>query len=186
MKKRSLFPLVATVFVLKAYAVELQNPVVSFEAVGKPSFLKIKGEGKALKHEQKSVNENGVNLLKDTFIFDLNTLNSGIDLRDEHMKEKYLKTKENPTATLVLSAADKSTLDFQGEKEVKGNLTLNGKTKEVTVKANREKNNIEAALEVKLTDFAIEIPSWSGITVADLVKIKTTFDLPLEAPALTR
>jgi polyisoprenoid-binding protein YceI len=183
MKKRFLFQfLLSTVLLVPVYALELQNPLVVFEALGKPSFLKIKGETKHLRHEQKQEASSVV----DSFTVDLSTLDTGIELRDEHMKEKYLKTKENPLATLVFLKEGKSVLDFQGEKEITGTLTLNGKAKELTVKAKREKNNIQATLELKLTDFSLEIPSWSGISVADLVKIKTSFDLPLEVPALTR
>lgn len=174
--------ILSSVLCLSAYALELQNPLVKFEALGKPSFLKIKGEAKLLKHDLKTEN----NLVTDVFVLDLNSLNTGIDLRDEHLKEKYLKTKDHPKATLEVVGGEKSALDFTGEKELKANLTLAGKTKEVLVKAQRENNKVEAKLELKLSDFGVDIPSWSGITVSDLVKVNTSFEVPVEAPALAR
>lgn len=182
MKKRILFKFLMSTFLLAhVYALDLQNTAVTFEVAAKPSFLKIKGETKHLKHEQKQE----ASTVVDKFTVDLSTLDTGIELRDEHMK-KFLKTKENPLATLVFSKEEKSVLAFQGEKQTMGMLTLNGKSKEVAVVAKRNINNLQATLELKLTDFALELPSYSGITVSDLVKIKTSFDLPAEVPVLTR
>jgi hypothetical protein len=75
-------------------ATELKNTSVTFEATGKPSFIKIKGEGTKLTHTEKKEKDKKIDL----FEFDMADLNSGIDLRDLHMKEKYLKTKEFPKA----------------------------------------------------------------------------------------
>jgi polyisoprenoid-binding protein YceI len=183
MKKRFLFQILSsTILLAPVYALELQNTLVVFEAAAKPSFLKIKGETKNLKHEQKQE----ASSIVDSFTVDLSTLNTGIELRDEHMKDKYLKTKNHPLAALVFSKEEKSVLDFQGEKELIGTFTLNGKSREVVVKAKRDKNNLQASFELKLSNFALEVPSWSGVTVTELVKIKTSFDLPVEIPVLTR
>jgi polyisoprenoid-binding protein YceI len=163
-------------------AVELGSPNVCFEATGKPSFIKIEGEGKKLIHTEKKENEKTF----DVFEFELADLSTGIDMRDEHMKEKYLQVKQFPKATLSFVMGEKPLLDFTGEKELTGTLTLHGQTKPVVVKAKKDGKNVEGAFEIKLSDFGIQIPEWSGITVADTVKVRANFEAVLQAPVLAR
>lgn len=163
-------------------ATELKNTSVTFEATGKPSFIKIKGEGTKLTHTEKKEKDKKIDL----FEFDMADLNSGIDLRDLHMKEKYLKTKEFPKATLALEAQDSSIFVITEEKEFKGILTLKGESKPITIKAKKSGKEIIGEFEIKITDFGIEIPEWSGIKVADVVKVKSTFEPVVSAPVLAR
>lgn len=151
----------------------LKDPSVTFEAVGKPSFIKIHGESNKLDYSNSVENKQCV----DTFEILLDTLDSGMDLRNEHMKNKYLETKKYPMATLKIpcESASNTNLEIKEEKTVIGKLTLHGQTKDVSVHVNRNKDQYSADFEIKLTDYGIEIPSWAEITVADTVKIKTSF-----------
>jgi polyisoprenoid-binding protein YceI len=147
---------------------------VTFQATGKPGFLKINGEGAHVA---------GTAHLADGKVsgeFDvvIDELKTGIDLRDEHMKEKYLKAKEFPKAHLVLDKAavapkGKTTVPFTGK------LTLKGVEKpvegELTVDLDEASAKGQATFDLKLSDFAIDIPVYLGVTVAEKVAVAVDF-----------
>ncbi|MFZ3230733.1 MAG: YceI family protein [Pseudobdellovibrio sp.] len=154
------------------------NGDVQFEAIGKPSMLKIKGKGEGavsnLKIDQGKLNGE--------IHFKLATLDSGIGLRDEHMKAKYLQVKENPEAILIfkdfaLPATWSSKNPVLGETEFSGTLKLHGIEKPIkgTFQIEDSKLKSHAYFEIKITDFGIDIPSYLGVKVADLVKISVNF-----------
>jgi polyisoprenoid-binding protein YceI len=156
----------ATDFVFKA-----ANGKVSFLAVGRPSAIKIKGEGAGAEGVLHDENHT----LKGEVKFDLSTLTTGIEMRDHHMKEKYLETPKFPVATLKLTdlkvpAGNSSRQSFSGL------LTLRGIEKPVTgtFSTTEEGREIkaDASFSIKLTDFKIEIPSYLGVTVAEDVQIE--------------
>lgn len=143
---------------------------VDFTAIGKPSFLKIKGHGPGPTGH--------VNLVDDianaTIEFDLNDLKTGIELRDEHMKDNYLEVKKFSKAKLIIKdlAIDSKNL---GEQKFKGVLNLHGQEKEIsgTFKFDNlsEKKKLDSNFSIKLSDFGVKIPEYKGITIADEVKI---------------
>tara|TARA_B100001971_G_scaffold111191_1_gene102071 strand:- start:11659 stop:12216 length:558 start_codon:yes stop_codon:yes gene_type:complete len=142
---------------------------VTFSAVGRPSFLKINGKSKELTQDL-MLEEN---LLSGSFSFQLASLKTGIELRDEHMKDNYLQVKKYPSAILKIN-----NLDISQEKthKLRGSLTLHGVEREIELELDLERNNNSIALngefEVNLDDFKIDIPSFQGITVAKTVKVK--------------
>jgi polyisoprenoid-binding protein YceI len=147
---------------------------VQIEAVGRPAMVKIKGKGEGPTGALKIV---GATVTGD-ITFTLDTLDTGIDLRNEHMKEKYLETKKHPKATLTLKEValpagwTKEKPQVSGAK-FKGELTLHGEKKPVEgtfeVTENKE---LKAKMELKISDYKIDIPSYLGITVADTVKVQ--------------
>ena len=147
---------------------------VKFTAVGKPSFIRIKGESNKLASKLKLVN----NMIEGELTFDLDTLNTGLDLRDEHMKENYLQTKlgNNRYATLKIT-----NVKVGDDLKFKALLSLHGVEKEVEVEASIDKSGkeleVDANFEVKLSEYKIDIPSFQGITVADTVKINVSSEL---------
>lgn len=151
---------------------------VQFDAIGKPSMLKIKGKGEGPIASLKIEGD----VLNGDLKFNMTTLNSGIDLRDEHMKEKYLQVKEHPQATLTFK-------DFKmpagwslknptvKEAAFNGTMKLHGVEKPVTgtFQIDNEKLAGHANFDLNLSDFAIEIPSYLGVKVADTVKVAVNF-----------
>lgn len=167
---------------LAAQAVQIKASAtqgdVQFEAVGKPSMLKIKGKGEgavtALKLDQ--------NKLNGEIEFKLETLNSGIGLRDEHMKEKYLHVPAFPKAVLsfkdfTLPATWSLAKPTLTETPFTATLKLHGVEKPVqgTFVIENEKLKSQAHFEIKLSDFGIDIPNYLGVKVADVVKIEVNF-----------
>ena len=152
-----------------------KDGMVEFEAIGRPSMLKIKGAGEGATSNLQFEN----NMLTGDIRFSLKSLKTGIELRDEHLLNKYLQVGQfaeakltfnqfnlpkgfslvNPTAT---NQAFKAILNLHNiQKEVSGFYSITS--------ANLGSN---ASFEIRLSDFNIEIPSYLGVKVADIVKIK--------------
>lgn len=169
-----LLALVASALQARAATVAFsaEKSQVVFEAVGKPAFLKIKGEGaRPTGHLAKT----GPGLQGELRI-PLNDLGTGIALRDEHMKEKYLETGKYPEAVLKLESVKSSAPNLDGDAvgTFEGALTLHGQTKPVTGPFEKKGSTVKASFSIKLSDFAIGVPKYAGITVAEDVKIEAT------------
>lgn len=159
-----------------------QDSTVEFTAIGKPSMLKIKGTGGKLTGEVQHENSQ----ITGNFIVVLDKMTTGIELRDEHMKKKYLETDKYPTAALKITQLvfDKNYFLEKGEqKEVPftGKLTLHGEENDVkgTAKlvASEKLITVDAKMTTAITQYKMNIPSYLGIKVADEVEIKVTLKI---------
>lgn len=155
------------------YDVKPSAESVNFLAKGKPSFIAIKGMGQGLTGKVETTAKG----VKADLEFDLTSLDTGIELRDDHLKNKYLEVATYPKARLIIKE-ENATLD--GEKVTfKGLLTLHGVEREVSGEGVLTNSNLKAEFSLDLTDFKIEIPSFQGITVAKTVVIKVESPLAL-------
>ena len=151
------------------YVINSSDSKVQFLANGKPGFLKIRGTGATATGE---VVQNGEKV-SGSIKVDLKPLVTGMDLRDEHMHEKYLETTKHQFAVLSLTSlkGTKGDCSFTGrlslkgtEKPVKGTCEISG--------LGSPKAKVEAKFNVKLSDYPeIGVPSHLGITVADNVDV---------------
>jgi polyisoprenoid-binding protein YceI len=104
-------------------------------------------------------------------------------MRDEHMKEKYLQTKEYPNAILkiekiVLPAGFETKPVTIKDQKFDGVLNLHGKDQKVSgTYSLSDKLELTAQFNIKLSDYGIEIPEYLGIKVADNVVVDTSFPL---------
>lgn len=154
---------------------------VTFLAVGKPSFLKIRGEGAkpaGSVTEKKDQASGEISL-------NLNDFTTGIAMRDTHMKEKYLETGKpgNEKAVVKLEGIPVSCLKDGQKCEVKGTLTLHGKTnpiKDASFTSSKAGDGLSVHTEfpLDLNAYEVAVPSYSGITVAGAVTV--TADLILK------
>lgn len=155
---------------------------LSFLAKGFPHAIKINGKGTGPKGTLTLTNENATG----TLCLDLKSLETGISLRDKHLKEKYIQVEKNPESCLkltkvILPRAFFDGTEFKGEAlDFEGLLTLKGVEKPVTGKfdLNRKDHTFSAKVqfEIKLPDFNFEIPKFAGVTVAETVNINTEFE----------
>lgn len=156
--------------------VQADHGKLEFHAVGRPSMIKVNGEGKGPQGTLSIV----ANKVSGDLTIDMTSLNSGISMRDEHMKEKYLEVKKFPEAKLHLTDVSLTpawSLKSPTVKDVefKGDLTLHGVTKPIEGKF--ELSGTESALtakadfEIKMDEFGIEIPKYLGITVKNDVPV---------------
>ena len=151
-----------------------------FLAIGKPAMIKINGEGPGpegvLTADKKAV----TGILK----VDLTKLTTKIDLRDDHMKNKYMEVGKFPEATLEFTNLElpmefSALTDKETAVPFKGKFTFHGKTSEVTGTANISKKAKDLAGNAefifKITDHLDTLPTWLGVKVAETVTVKTTF-----------
>lgn len=143
---------------------------VSFTAKGKPALISIKGKGEGVKGDL--IEKDG--LISGSLVFPLGSLKTGIGMRDDHMKEKYLHVDKHPQATLKLEKL-KAPKDLNSKMPFKGMLNLHGVDQavegEVSLQSQKGLEKLEAKFKIKLSQFQIEIPSYKGITVAEEVEI---------------
>lgn len=152
---------------------------VEFLAVGRPSALKIKGEGSGINGELKITKDQA----SGTLLFDLTSLKTGISLRDEHMKEKYLQVGQYPTAQLEIKNLSLPQNRTGTNIPFKADLKLHGVTKTIDGTYNleaKDKNmKLHAEFKIKVSDFQIEIPKYAGITVTDEVSVSVDQELKI-------
>jgi len=144
----------------------------TFDAVG-PAGMRIEG-----KTTQVSVAEQTGSL---TVTISAGTFDTGIELRNRHMREKYLETGKYPAAifTVARSAIQFPADGADASGSVAGTLSLHGQTKPVTVnyKAHRTGDTyaVTGTTHVKMTDYGIDVPSYLGVTVKPDVDVSVSF-----------
>ena len=122
--------------------------------------------------------------LSGDFIVDLRTLDTGIGLRNEHLRSKYLEVDWAGFDKAVLSEVHVGEIDwesFQGRTEFSGTLLLHGTKKTVVGRADiRRKGGlvrVDARFPVTLADYGIAKPQYLGVGVKEEVEAKVTLEL---------
>jgi polyisoprenoid-binding protein YceI len=114
---------------------------------------------------------------------DLRALDTGIDLRNDHLREKYLEVdKGNGYDKAVLSAITLKGLNPdapEGKGSFSGSLTLHGVTKTISGPAEVRKAGaglrVKASFPVNLPDYNIAEPRYLGVGVKNTVQVDVTF-----------
>jgi polyisoprenoid-binding protein YceI len=125
----------------------------------------------------------GSTALDGSLAVDLRTLDTGIDLRNEHLRENYLEVTKAPGfETAILSDIDLKGVDPgapAGKGAFTGALRLHGVTKTVTgtvdVRQAGTDVNVKASFPVTLADYSIRKPRYLGVGVKDTVTVEVSF-----------
>jgi len=148
------------------------DSVVGFQAIG-PAGLKIAGKTAEL-----TVMDEGDSV---SIVVPLANLKTGIEVRDHHMRDKYLEVEKFPSAKLTVKRSELK-LPAAGERvtsDVPGTLLLHGQTKPVTVhyevKAEGSAYSVEGKLRLNMKEVGIEVPSYLGVTVKPDVDVDAHF-----------
>jgi polyisoprenoid-binding protein YceI len=162
----------------KTLTLDPANSPVVFNAVGRPSMIKIKG---------KDANATGSLTIHDgkasgTIQTDLTQFHTGIDMRDHHMKEKYLETDKPGFQNAVLTIDKLEIPAADGDKKdvpLHGTLSLHGVKKDVTGKtdltvAGQSVSGV-AHIPIKISEYAITLPTFAGATMAEDVDVEVHF-----------
>lgn len=143
---------------------------VEFTAKGFPTFITISGKSQNVSGELGLSKKRA----KGKFKLPLNTLKTGMDLRDEHMTQKYLEVSKYPEATLTLNE-----FDLEESGEVQGLLKLHNVERPIQITYESELTDsgitVKTEFSLQLSDYGIDIPSFQGITVAKEIKLKVAF-----------
>jgi polyisoprenoid-binding protein YceI len=149
------------------------KPQVTFSANG-PMGMKIAGQTTELK-----LVDDGTTL---SVIVVLAHLETGIGLRDSHMREKYLEVPKYPKAQLSIS---RSLLRMPGQgadidAEAKGELLLHGVKKSVMFRYHAALGahglRVSGKLHLDIRDFGIEVPRYLGVSVKPEVEVAAEFE----------
>jgi polyisoprenoid-binding protein YceI len=116
---------------------------------------------------------------------DLRTLDTGIGLRNEHLRENYLEVDKGPGfETATLSEIDLNGFNAdapEGKGSFTGLLTLHGVRKTVTgtvdVRQAGAGLRVKAAFPVDLSEYSIRKPRYLGIGVKDAVQVEVAFGI---------
>ena len=141
-----------------------------FKIEGKTKSVDVKDDGKAL-----------------TVVVSLKDLETGIDLRDKHMREKYLEVEAHPSATLTvpLNAVtwpeDGKTAESDEKNLPKGTFALHGKSKEISFKYKITNSGgtytVVGEAPVNFNEYDVKVPSYMGITVKPDITVLATFSV---------
>jgi len=108
---------------------------------------------------------------------DLQTLETGIAIRDRHMREKYLEIEKGPefaVATFEQIRIDK----LEGKATFTGTLLLHGQRKEITGTAELQQRDgrirVQAQFPIRVSEFQIPKPTYLGVGVRDEIQVKVT------------
>lgn len=155
--------------------VKIVSATVEFLAIGRPSLIKIKGESKKL--EISNIKNNFVE-----FKIPLDDFDTGIKLRNQHMKEKYLETSRFPFAVLNITNLEKIGLtEINQSSKFKADLSLHGEKKSIDVENKKTgAKSFESNFEINITDFKIAVPSYMGVTVTEKIQVKVKLELDKE------
>jgi len=121
----------------------------------------------------KKTGEIAIQLLMKSFMFKK-------ALMQEHFNQSYVESYTYPKATFKGFIINLKELDNQnGALEIKGILSIHGKEKEISIKANvqilKDQINLSGNFMVEVADFDIKIPIVVRNNIAKTIKI--TFDL---------
>ncbi len=146
---------------------------VSFTALG-PGGLKIVGTTSDLQLSEADGNV--------TVRVPLANLDTGIALRNKHMREKYLQVQTYPNADLVVSRASLKLPTGNGDSagNASGNMSIHGVTKPVSFayQTKRDGNHyhVTGTVHLNMNDYNIAVPSYLGVTVKPDIDVAVAFD----------
>jgi polyisoprenoid-binding protein YceI len=125
--------------------------------------------------------------LKGELSVDLQKLQTGIGLRDRHMKDNYLEVKKGDEFAAA-RLEDIRVESLAGKTSFKGMLTLHGEQREVSgtanIKQNGEGYRVEANFPIRYADFGIPDATYLGVGVKDQVQVRVNFTVAPSAAAV--
>ncbi len=122
--------------------------------------------------------------MEGSLALDLRTLDTGIGLRNDHMRNEYLEVGKGPgyqTAVLSeISLSGKNPDSVQGRTPFTAMLLLHGVSRPVSGQAEIRREgdsatHVEASFPVALSDYGITKPQYLGIGVRNDVLVKVAF-----------
>ncbi|GAB5464849.1 MAG: hypothetical protein Kapaf2KO_02850 [Candidatus Kapaibacteriales bacterium] len=113
---------------------------------------------------------------------DLNSVETGIGLRDRHMREDYLMTEDHPFAKFSGKITKATALEDGSFKVIAdGEVDIKGKKKakkiEGIISGKGDNINVKTDFTVLLSDHDIERPSLMMAKIADEIVLKLNFNM---------
>lgn len=170
--------------------VKSEDNLVRFESTAKLEF--VAGETKNISGEIRFDPHDLTADLSGTLSVNLRTLKTGIELRDDHMRERHLHTREFPLAKFDLSSVeglpkDITISDSAQAATFKGEFTIHGVTREIEATGNIRYSRVNSVLEnrflgdslfinvkfqIRLDDYEIPRPRALFFKLAETIEIE--------------
>ncbi len=152
---------------------QAESASVTFTALG-PAGLRIEGKTSELDvKETEGVVTIGVPLAH---------LDTGISLRNKHMREKYLEVDKYPRAELTVNRTELKLPLGGGDTagRIPGTMTIHGKTRPVTVDFTAKSSGggkyaVVGSTHIDVKEYGIDVPSYLGVTVKPGVDLNVGF-----------
>ena len=162
--------------------IEVKDCKISFSTIGQPVLVKIEGVSESPCIGRLEIDDSGRTSGK--LSMDLSKIDTGIGLRNKHLRENYLHIEKHPTAELSSIEADSLIQELKNptgnDQAFKAQLGLHGVsapirsgTYRVTKKGGLRAFSARFLLD--LPDHGIERPSFMGVKVVDAVDVQVTF-----------
>lgn len=162
-----------TATIAEAKLAKTGGSVATFHALGTVGGMKIDGSTSEL-----NVTDDGTTV---KVIVTLTNLDTKMDLRNKHMREKYLEVQTYPTADLSVarSALKLPAVGASSSGDAPGTMKIHGKEHAVTVHyaAGNSGGNItvKGSTRVSIPDYGITIPTYMGVSVKPDVDLEVDF-----------
>lgn len=170
--------------------IAVATPLHAQQFYGENGYAEFESRAPALTFTGVSDNLVGlIDLMERTvdFYLDLNTLDTGISLRNRHMRDSYLRTNVHPFAEFKGRFTEDSTIDPMEEStqnvRVEGEFTIHGITRqrevEGTLTFDDEGNMLvlEASFEVALDDHNISRPRVVFLELSEVQKVSIRIEM---------
>lgn len=150
------------------------KPKVVFHAEGSPGFLTFDGVTRHL-----TLADDGTSL---TFTVPMDTVETGITLRDQHMRDNYVQTSQFPNVVLVVAKSSVTwPTDGGAQGTTQATFEAHGVKLEVPVAYDIKKTKtgyrVKASFPFDTTQHGIEIPKYLGVTIKPAMEAEVTVDL---------
>ena len=179
-------PRLSTLCLLFFATVSMAQTQYFHVAPGKPTQVRFESKARLERFGGKSDALSGwfaldpaaLGTLSGELVLDLADLDTGLKLRNQHMRETVLHTDRHPTARLVLNQCEGAAKLGNTPTKLKttGELTLHGVTRKIVadVEARMAGSSIafDARFDVRLADFEIERPKMLMLKVAETVQVQ--------------
>ena len=131
---------------------------------------------------------------------DAKTLKTGIELRDEHMRERHLQTDQFPFIEFVLKSVEGLSAQLEvgtvQKFQLSGDFTVHGTTKTITAPGTVQLATdngpdkpkalvVTATFEIKLDDYGVPRPKMLLLKLAETIRIRVRFVAATGNPAVT-
>ena len=152
-------------------------PLEDFEGVTDRIDGYVRWEGEAFPPDQTKMAASDL-----YFEVELAALDTGIGLRNRHMRENYLETEKYPYAefTAHLTEAHKISDTLYSATAV-GKFKIHGEEREITIPTTMiskgGKVRVLSDFEVKLPDYKIKVPKLMYMKINEVIKLKLDFYL---------
>jgi polyisoprenoid-binding protein YceI len=135
-----------------------------------------------------SVTPDGAGAVKGSFVVDLMKLETGISLRDRHLRNNYLEVQKGPDFA-VAKMEDIKIQKLSGKTTFSAKLTVHGQQHDVTGAADVQQDGkgyrVDATFPIQISKFQIPEPTYLGVGVSDQINVHVVLTAAPPAPRAT-